>query len=108
MSIDANLVILSACSSGFSITPDRVKQSNDGEPLSALATAFFEAGARGIMVSSWAIDTDRTTKLLMSVATARIARPKSRPAEILRDGMLAQISEGSHPRDWAMFTYIGY
>ena len=50
LKLDADLVILSACNTGGP------GGAGGGEALSGLARAFFYAGARGLMVTHWAVD----------------------------------------------------
>ncbi|MFC7542444.1 CHAT domain-containing protein [Siccirubricoccus deserti] len=52
LKLNADLVILSACNTGGP------SGSGGGEALSGLARAFFYAGARGLMVTHWAVNDD--------------------------------------------------
>jgi CHAT domain-containing protein len=108
MSIDAGLVILSACNSGFTESSEGADRDQSRETMSALVKAFFEAGARGVMASHWTIDSEQTVSLLKILASVQgSAHPSKGIAETLREAMLAQIRSTNHPRDWAMFSYIG-
>jgi CHAT domain-containing protein len=51
LKLDADWVILSACNTAAGGAPG-------GEALSGLARAFFYAGARSLLVSHWAVDSD--------------------------------------------------
>ena len=101
LNIQAELVILSACNSGGS-------DGSSAEALSGLAQAFFEAGAQGMMVTNWYIDASRTQEVLEQLASGLAkAKPADHVADVLQAAMIFQLQRHSHPRDWAMFTYIG-
>ena len=55
--LDADWVILSACNTAAGGT-------ESAEALSGMARAFFYAGARALLVSHWAVDSTRPTKLI--------------------------------------------
>ncbi len=66
LDLDANAVILSACNSGgIGLHPA-------GESLSALARAFFFAGARSLLVTHWAIS-DQASAFLVAETLRRFA-----------------------------------
>jgi CHAT domain-containing protein/Tfp pilus assembly protein PilF len=105
LKLDADWVVLSACNTA----------AGDGntigaEALSGLARAFFYAGARALLVSHWAVDSNATVSLITKVfdeikADGRIGR-----AEALRRSMLALIGTGggnAHPATWAPFVVVG-
>ena len=80
--------------------------------MSGLARSFFYAGARALLVSHWAVDSEAATRL----TTATFQRLKSDPrigrAEALRQAMLAYLSDTSSPRNaypalWGPFALIG-
>ena len=106
LKMNADWVVLSACNTAAS----------DGTPgaegLSGLTKAFFYAGARSLLVSHWAVDSDATVALStrMFAETAKGA-PK---AEALRRSMLALMNRGdrdqahfAHPAYWAPFVVVG-
>ena len=102
--LDADWVILSACNTAAGNTAG-------AEALSGLARAFFYAGARALLVSHWAVDSDATVTLITS-AIATIARePRMGRAEALRKAMLSMIDGGTpyhtHPAFWAPFIVVG-
>ena len=80
------------------------------ETLSGLARAFFYAGARALLVSHWAVESDATVRLITTAfdeikGDSRIGR-----AEALRRSMLALIGTGgrnAHPATWAPFVVVG-
>lgn len=105
LSLDADLAILSACNSG----------GGAGESLSGLARAFFYAGARGLVVTHWAVD-DTAAALLVADTLRRLAEGTMRAAEALREaqlGMIADAASGrlpavfAHPFFWAGFALVG-
>jgi CHAT domain-containing protein len=57
LKLDADWVILSACNTAAGGT-------ESAEALSGLSRAFFYAGARALLVSHWAVDSDATVKLI--------------------------------------------
>jgi CHAT domain-containing protein/Tfp pilus assembly protein PilF len=105
LKLNADWVVLSACNT---IAGDRP----GAEALSGLARSFFYAGARALLVSHWAVDSEAATRL----ATATFQRLKSNPragrAEALRQAMLAYLGDTSSPRNaypafWGPFALIG-
>ena len=104
LKLDADWVILSACNTAAG--------GADGtEALSGLASAFFYAKARSLLVSHWAVYSDATVKLITSAVRA-MARDKGvGRAEALRRAMLALIDTGkpheAHPSYWAPFIVVG-
>jgi CHAT domain-containing protein len=99
LSIDIDLVVLSACNTAAG-------QGASGEALSGLARAFFEAGARGILVSNWYVDAGETRALLSDISDG-LRKSERSFSTILQQAMLARLKTNSSPRDWAMFSYIG-
>jgi hypothetical protein len=110
--LDAEWVILSACNTAAGA-------GDSGEALSGLASAFFYAGARAVMVSHWEVSTnaavDLTTRALKAIAAdERIGR-----AEALRVAMTGLIDDARqstdearravrlHPSFWAAFVVAG-
>jgi CHAT domain-containing protein/tetratricopeptide (TPR) repeat protein len=103
LKLDADWVILSACNtaSGGEVGADA---------LSGLARAFFYAGARSLLVSHWAVDSDATVNLITGAVAAMTREPRLTQAEALRRSMLALIATGgreAHPAYWAPFIVVG-
>jgi CHAT domain-containing protein/tetratricopeptide (TPR) repeat protein len=103
LKLDADWVILSACNtaSGGDV---------GAEALSGLARAFFYAGARSLLVSHWAVDSDATVNLITGAVAAMTKTPGLTQAEALRRSMLALIATGgreAHPAYWAPFIVVG-
>ncbi|MBE7423559.1 MAG: CHAT domain-containing protein [Zoogloeaceae bacterium] len=104
LKLNADWVVLSACNTAAA----------DGKPgadgLSGLARAFFYAGARALMVTHWAVETNSSAALTTGVfekATKGLSK-----AEALRQSMLAHMQRkdipyAHHPAMWAPFILVG-
>jgi CHAT domain-containing protein len=104
LKLDADWVVLSACNTAAG-------GADGAEALSGLARAFFYAGARALLVSHWAVDSDATVKLITG-AVGRMAADKGvGRGEAMRQSMLALIDKGTddeaHPAYWAPFVVVG-
>ena len=107
LKMDADLVILSACNTGGP------GGEGGGEALSGLARAFFYAGARGLMVTHWAVD-DAAAALTVA-DTLRRQQGGATSAAALRGAQLLLLDEAgrnlpaafAHPFYWAPFVLIG-
>ena len=105
LKLDADWVVLSACNTA----------AGDGntvgaEALSGLARAFFYAGARALLVSHWAVDSNATVSLITRAFSEIKGDDRIGRAEALRRSMLALIRAGgrnSHPATWAPFVVVG-
>jgi CHAT domain-containing protein len=106
--LDADWVVLSACNTA----------SGDGdgaEAVSGLGRAFFYAGARALLVTSWPVETTSARLLTTDVFARQAANPRLDRATALRQSMLALIggaAEGgaftyAHPIFWAPFLLVG-
>ncbi len=104
LKLDADWVILSACNTAAG-------NPGKSEALSGLARAFIYAGARALLVSHWAVDSDATVKLITSAVREMSQNPRVGRAEALRRASLALIDEGApheaHPAYWAPFVVVG-
>jgi CHAT domain-containing protein/tetratricopeptide (TPR) repeat protein len=105
LKLNSDWVVLSACNTAAGDKPG-------AEALSGLARAFFYAGARALLVSHWAVDSDAATRL--TTATFDILRkdPNLGRAEALRRAMLNDMNDPSdplsaHPAIWAPFVVVG-
>jgi CHAT domain-containing protein len=105
LKLNADWVVLSACNTIAGDKPG-------AEALSGLARAFFYAGARSLLVSHWAVESNAATRL----TTATFAIMKSDPtlgrAEALRRAMLEYVRDAANPRNaypayWAPFVVVG-
>ena len=104
--LDADFVILSACNTAAG-SADRA------EGLSGLASAFFLAGARSLLVSHWPVYSDAATRLTSGLVEAMASTPGIGRAEALRRSMLAVLDDPDatarslHPAYWAPFLIAG-
>jgi CHAT domain-containing protein/Tfp pilus assembly protein PilF len=105
LKLNADWVVLSACNTIAGDKPG-------AEALSGLARSFFYAGARALLVSHWAVDSEAATRL----TTLTFDRLKSNPsigrAEALRQAMLFYLNDTSKPQNaypaiWGPFALIG-
>jgi len=64
LKLDADWVVLSACNTAAGET-----DKPDAQALSGLARAFFYAGARALLVSHWAVDSQATVSLITRPST---------------------------------------
>ncbi len=101
MDLDAELVVLSACSTG--IGPDI-----SGEGLASLARGFFYAGASRVVVSLWPVD-DTSTAELMRLFYSHLLRQNQAPALALREAQreMRRDPKYSDPYYWAGFIFLG-
>jgi CHAT domain-containing protein len=107
LKLDADLVVLSACNTGGP------GGEGGGEALSGLARGFFYAGARGLLVTHWAVD-DAASALIVA-DTLRRQQGGAASAAALRGAQLLVVEEAgrrlpisfAHPYYWAPFALIG-
>ena len=104
--IDADFVILSACNTASG-------SSDSSEGLAGLASAFFLAGARGLLVSHWPVYSDAATELTTGMVTALAGPDRPGRAEALRSSVLSILDDPAssprqlHPAYWAPFMVVG-
>jgi CHAT domain-containing protein len=103
LSLHADLVVLSACSTAAGDKPD-------AQALSGLARAFFYAGARSLLVSHWPVYSDAAVDIVDGLFAA--AGKGIGKAEALRVAELSLIEDeeqedNSNPSVWAPFSLIG-
>ena len=100
LSLDADLVTLSACQSGLG-------KVLDGEGVQGLSRAFFLAGARSVVVSLWNVN-DAATSELMRRFYAGLKSGLAKD-DALRAAKLAVMKEPRwrHPYYWAPFVLQG-
>lgn len=103
LKLDADWVVLSACNTAAG---DQV----GAEALSGLARAFFYAGARSILVSHWAVDSDSTVKLITTAFQELAHDPGLTQSRALARAMKAMAASGgraAHPTYWSPFVVVG-
>jgi CHAT domain-containing protein len=105
LTLDADWVILSACNTAAGGV-------QGAEALSGLASAFFYAGARSLVVSHWAVNSDATVKLITKAVSTMAEDTTIGRSEALRRSMLLLIETGelseAHPAYWAPFFVVGW
>ncbi|WP_257196812.1 MULTISPECIES: CHAT domain-containing tetratricopeptide repeat protein [unclassified Bradyrhizobium] len=105
LKLKADWVVLSACNTIAGDKPG-------AEALSGLARSFFYAGARALLVSHWAVDSEAATRLTISTFELLKNEPKIGRAEALRRAMLTFVDDATSPRNaypamWGPFALIG-
>jgi CHAT domain-containing protein/Tfp pilus assembly protein PilF len=105
LKLNADWVVLSACNTIAGDKPG-------AEALSGLARSFFYAGARALLVTHWAVDSEAATRLTTSTFDLLKAEPGIGRAEALRRAMLAYLNDPSAPKNaypafWGPFALIG-
>lgn len=106
LDLDADVVILSACNTAAGT-------GDSAEGLSGLASAFFYAGARSVMVSRWPVYSEASVRLSAGTLQ-RLAGPMAGdPAGALRGAILDILDDPAsgerqlHPAYWASFFIAG-
>ncbi len=95
---DAELVVLSGCSTGAAaVLP--------GDELVGFVRAWFRAGARTLVLSLWPVP-DASTRLFMEAFYHEVKRGRCIP-EALRAAALAVRATHPHPLHWAGFVTVG-
>jgi CHAT domain-containing protein len=97
--------VLSACNTIAGDKPG-------AEALSGLARAFFYAGARALLVSHWAVDSNAAMRLTTSTFDIIKKDPSLGRADALRRAILAYMEDTSDPRHaypayWGPFEVVG-
>ena len=109
LSMDADLVILSACNTAGPGTPEGAQQA--AEALSGLARAFFVAGARGLLATHW-LASDAAAQFIVPVMLS-LQSSGLPSATALQQAQLALLTDEpgrpslAHPFFWAPFALIG-
>ncbi|MGB0525217.1 MAG: CHAT domain-containing protein [Flammeovirgaceae bacterium] len=102
MQIKADLVVLSACETGFG-------KYIRGEGIASLGRAFAYAGCPNVVMSHWSVD-DQATSQLMKFFYQGIAAGKTK-SDALRRAKLAYLNEAqpnlTHPVYWGAFVLVG-
>ncbi|MBD2338458.1 CHAT domain-containing protein [Calothrix sp. FACHB-156] len=96
--LNAELVVLSACSTG------QGRISGDG--VIGLSRSFISAGTESVLVSLWSVP-DKATADLMTEFYSQLQQ-NNHKAQSLRNAMLKLVKEYPEtPKNWAAFTLIG-
>lgn len=102
LSLNANLVVLSACETGFGKTVQ-------GEGVQSLARAFLFAGTPSVVTTLWEVN-DFTSAALIELFYTNLSKGMSKP-EALRQAKLTFLSKtdeiSGHPTYWGSFITLG-
>lgn len=109
MHLNARLVVLSACN-----TAGESHGVSSGEGFAGLTRAFMYAGAQGLVVSHWSVDSAATQQMMTqmfrnmrngsdSLIALQQARDQLRASHSAERPGLAY----AHPYFWAPFVYVG-
>lgn len=84
----------------------------DTKNIFCLTKAFFYAGAKTLLVSSWAVESNSAEKITTSMFKILLQNPHIGKAEALRQVRLQLLNDQqhpylSHPALWAPFTVVG-
>ena len=111
LDLNARLVVLSACN-----TAGEAQAASSGEGFAGLTRAFMYAGAQGILVSHWSVES-RATQLLMSELFRNLRQDEKEDSlaalERARESIRASSDAAqnglsrAHPYFWAPFVYVG-
>jgi CHAT domain-containing protein len=105
MRLNADWVVLSACNTGFAT-------GAAGDTMSALARGFFASGARSLLVTQWAVESESAKELTVGLFKAYAAQPgltKAEAVALVQREMLAGKygDQYSHPYFWAAYFLAG-
>ena len=111
MKLDADWVVLSACNTAAG-------EGEGAEALSGLGRAFFFAGARAILVSSWPVDSEASRKLMTDMFKHYVQDKGMSKPRALQLASIRILDEGApddkeanysyaHPLFWGPFTMVG-
>jgi CHAT domain-containing protein len=103
--LNADWVVLSACNTGL-------VSGNAGDAVSELSRAFFAAGARTMLVTQWAVESQSAAEVTTGVFRSYAADPAESKADALvrterdmaggKDGALYR-----HPYFWGAYALVG-
>ncbi|MEI7611645.1 MAG: CHAT domain-containing protein [Betaproteobacteria bacterium] len=107
LKLRADWVVLSACN-----TAAAGGQSN--ESVSGLGRAFFYAGARSLLVTNWAVETESARMLTTETFRLQSAHPELPRAQALQQSSLTLMKKSAgkdysyaHPMFWAPYSLVG-
>lgn len=110
LDLDARLVVLSACN-----TAGEGSHAAQGEGFAGLTRAFMYAGAKGLVVSHWSVESTATEELVVQLFTAlKTGQPPWNALDSARRKLAGEsfalgnttISR-AHPYFWAPFVFVG-
>ena len=107
LKLRADWVVLSACNSAAA-------GGQSGESVSGLGRAFFYAGAKSLLVTNWAVETESARMLTTEAFRRQAADPALPRARALQQSALSLMGKVSgngysyaHPMFWAPYTLVG-
>ena len=102
LKLNADWVILSACNTAAS-------DGNAAEALSGLARGFFYAGARSVLATHWAVESESARLLTTATFSHYADQTRSRKSESLRQAMIGVMAMPGfeHPAFWAPYALVG-
>lgn len=111
LSLDADLVVLSACNTAAS-------DGAGSEAVSGLGRGFFHAGARSLLATHWPVETSSARETVSSLFRHYASNPRVTRAQALRHAMLHVMDQGvedsndpsqpyDHPAFWAPYALYG-
>lgn len=110
LDLNAKLVVLSACN-----TAGEGAEANNGEGFAGLTRSFMYAGAQGLLVSHWSVESQATKELMTNTFRNLQTRPDSLEAvdhaRVKIRGSTASFNgktvSRAHPYFWAPFVFVG-
>jgi CHAT domain-containing protein len=111
LKLNADWVVLSACNTAAG-------EGDGAEALSGLGRAFFYAGARSLLVSSWPVDSLASRKLMTDLFRRQVQDKSLTKPKALQQASLELMEKGTpteqsplysyaHPLFWAPFSMVG-
>jgi len=113
LKLNADWIVLSACNTAAA-------DGEGAEAVSGLGRAFFYAGTRAVLASSWPVQSTATTELMTVLFSKLASNDNLGRAEALQQTRVHLIDEGTyknaegkslfsyaHPIFWAPFIIIG-
>jgi CHAT domain-containing protein len=107
LKLKADWVVLSACNSAAA-------GGQTGESVSGLGRAFFYAGAKSLLVTNWAVETESARMLTTDAFRRQAAEPTLARARALQQSALSLMKKTAgksysyaHPMFWAPYSLVG-
>ena len=103
--LDADWVVLSACNTGYA-------SGSAGDSMSSLLRGFFAAGARSVLATQWAVESESAKELTVQTFRSLAQTPTWSKADALsqtqRDMIAGKFgSMYRHPYFWAPYFLAG-
>jgi CHAT domain-containing protein/tetratricopeptide (TPR) repeat protein len=107
LKLKADWVVLSACNSAAA-------GAQSTESVSGLGRAFFYAGAKSLLVTNWAVETESARMLTTEAFRLQAKEPTLARARALQQSALSLMKKSAggdysyaHPMFWAPYTLVG-